>query len=396
MAPLETEGEKGADYLNAWQTIGRAMEDGTSWSGHERNRAWINLGPDGFVDVSAVAGLDRVEDGRVALRTDWDRDGDVDLWLRFRNGPTLRYLENQSNPDRTLSLDVAVGDSTSRLDLGWLDASGERHRRALAPRGADGYLARGPARIHAPIPDGVSAVRLTVRPRGEGTPEAFDLSLAEGFRWELRGGKPVPSPALPDRANDRQDGELADATLPTRVILRTPLPISPGRLAALGAVPRPDGESGATLVVIKDPDCETCEAVLPAALASIQDVAGLSPRVHSMGNPGDDGNVSFLHALAASILGPGAELALPLSALVDSQGQVHALYTGSLSAEQVVKDLGWFVLEPVQAAFRSSTGVPGRAGRWFHGAPRSFAALTEELGRVGLETDAAFYSERGR
>ena len=76
MAPLRTTGDDAKRYLGAWGEISRAMELGTSWSGNERNVAWVNMRDGSFADVSAVAGLDQIEDGRVALPCDWDRDGD--------------------------------------------------------------------------------------------------------------------------------------------------------------------------------------------------------------------------------------------------------------------------------------------------------------------------------
>ena len=70
------------------------MREGRSWSGHERNNCFANLGQGSFADVSFVSGLDFADDGRAVAVVDWDGDGDLDLWLRNRTGPQLRLLRN--------------------------------------------------------------------------------------------------------------------------------------------------------------------------------------------------------------------------------------------------------------------------------------------------------------
>ena len=50
-----TEGEDASEYQDAWAAVSRLMDSGASWSGHERNCAYLNLGDGRFADVSAVA-----------------------------------------------------------------------------------------------------------------------------------------------------------------------------------------------------------------------------------------------------------------------------------------------------------------------------------------------------
>jgi len=61
---------------------GQMFQDGLSFSGHERDKVWINGGPDqGFADVSFLSGADSPNDGRAALAADFDDDGDQDLFV---------------------------------------------------------------------------------------------------------------------------------------------------------------------------------------------------------------------------------------------------------------------------------------------------------------------------
>lgn len=71
------------------------MQSGRSFSGREEHCAFANLGDGTFADISAVSGFDVDDDGRGMALTDFDRDGDVDVWISNRNAPQLRYLENQ-------------------------------------------------------------------------------------------------------------------------------------------------------------------------------------------------------------------------------------------------------------------------------------------------------------
>ena len=91
----ENSGSAEDDYLQGWAALSQMMQAGVSWSGRERNCGFVNLGQGRFVDASYPSGLDFVDDGRAVAVVDWDADGDLDLWLRNRTGPQLRYMRNE-------------------------------------------------------------------------------------------------------------------------------------------------------------------------------------------------------------------------------------------------------------------------------------------------------------
>jgi hypothetical protein len=68
--------------------------DGVSRSGHGRDRLFWQS-DSGFVDLSAVSGLDHPGDGRAAARLDFDLDGLPDLAVTYANAPRLRLYRNQ-------------------------------------------------------------------------------------------------------------------------------------------------------------------------------------------------------------------------------------------------------------------------------------------------------------
>lgn len=71
------------------------LREGRSFSGHERNCAFLNMMGGRFANASSITGLDFADDGRAVAVTDWDQDGDLDLWLANRTGPRLRLMRNQ-------------------------------------------------------------------------------------------------------------------------------------------------------------------------------------------------------------------------------------------------------------------------------------------------------------
>ena len=77
---------------------------GSSWSGRERNVGFLNLGDGSFVDISSISGFDFIDDARALAVSDWDLDGDLDVWLRNRTGPQLRFLENTVSDQNFVSL----------------------------------------------------------------------------------------------------------------------------------------------------------------------------------------------------------------------------------------------------------------------------------------------------
>ena len=101
------------------------FSSGRSFSGNERNCCYLNIedraGEDGsFVNISATSGIDFPDDGRALAITDWDQDGDLDVWISNRNAPRLRFLENQSNnQNQQVSFQlVGNGVSTNRDAIG--------------------------------------------------------------------------------------------------------------------------------------------------------------------------------------------------------------------------------------------------------------------------------------
>ena len=66
-----------------------------SFSGHERNRLFLNKRGQAFSDCSAISGLDSEADGRGFVLWDYDRDGWQDIALVNSNSPSLNLFRNE-------------------------------------------------------------------------------------------------------------------------------------------------------------------------------------------------------------------------------------------------------------------------------------------------------------
>src|SRR5688572_12182832 len=94
------------------------LYEGASWSGHERNCAFLNTGRMPFATISAAADLDQMDDSRGLCLVDWDQDGDVDMWVANRTSPRMRFLKNNLGSDHQyLSLSL-TGKTCNRDAIG--------------------------------------------------------------------------------------------------------------------------------------------------------------------------------------------------------------------------------------------------------------------------------------
>jgi len=84
------------DYEQGWGAINESIRADGTWSGYERNVFYANHGDGTFSDLSAVVGLDFLEDGRAFAVADFDLDGRHEIFLKNRNAPQLRILKNVS------------------------------------------------------------------------------------------------------------------------------------------------------------------------------------------------------------------------------------------------------------------------------------------------------------
>ncbi len=140
------------------------IRSGVSYSGRERNCAFLNTGGERFAGISAVSGVDFPDDGRAIALTDWDHDGDLDAWIVNRSGPQVRFLRNNNPlPNRWLSVRLE-GRSCNRDAIGArveVTANGQKWIKSL--RAGDAFLSQSGKRLHFGLGAADTVAEVTVR-----------------------------------------------------------------------------------------------------------------------------------------------------------------------------------------------------------------------------------------
>ena len=157
------------DYEQGWNAINELIRSDETWSGYERNVFYANNRDGTFSDVSAVVGMDFIEDGRSFALADIDHDGRLEVILKNRNAPQIRVLKNVAKelpPSISFRLQ---GTKSNRDAIGaviTIEADGMRQTRSLqagsgflSQHGKDVFfglgMAKGPVRATIHWPSGL-------------------------------------------------------------------------------------------------------------------------------------------------------------------------------------------------------------------------------------------------
>ena len=399
------------------------VKQGHSFSGHERHCCFLNTGQTRFADISGISGLDLPDDGRGVAITDWDLDGDLDFWVSNRNGPQIRFLQNNYEGDsRALTLRLE-GRSVNRDAIG---TRVELHLRDGRPaqlrtlRAGAGFLSQSSKTIHF----GLAAVdqidRLVVRwPDGSA---AEHTDVKPGSRYLLvQGEKPRLMPGRGDLKLPESLVSIPPGTssLQLRSFSLLPLPPSSyltfaGKRASLRSEQAP-----LTLVVLWSQTCPPC----------LEELAEISRRANQLRQAGFDvvalavdaldetaqvdrqharrsaravlqrmqfpfasglanaGLVDRLQIINNTLFDLHEPLSVPLSVMLDSRRRVACLYKGPVSVDRLLKDRQQLVSSAEQWRLAS---VPF-AGRWIGSKKkRSLLPIVSELFQQG-DLDAAVW-----
>jgi len=115
---------------------------GETAEGKGEVKLFRNLGPDGFKDVTADVGLDKIslKDPRVIVTADYDGDGATDLLITQNHGPAVLLRNEGGNQNHWLRLNLTgLADNKSAIGTKVeVFAGGNRQKFEIA--GSSGYL----------------------------------------------------------------------------------------------------------------------------------------------------------------------------------------------------------------------------------------------------------------
>jgi tetratricopeptide (TPR) repeat protein/thiol-disulfide isomerase/thioredoxin len=381
-------------YDKGWAALNLMLREGKSFSGRERNCAFLNIGKPGgrFANISAVSGLDLIDDGRGLAYTDWDFDGDLDLWTTARTGPRVRLLRNdfpQGEKDARWVALCLQGTTSNRDGIGarvnLLLKDGSRRVKSLSA--GHGHLSQSTKWLHFGIGDAAGIEGAIVHWPG-GKSERFS-GITRGGRFLLiQDSGTAKKQAVPDAGRTLDDAPL---TLPAasgsqRIVLLKPALTPELKATNLDGKPLDLSPGGKPVLLnlwatwcapcveeMKD-WTESREALEKSGLrvvsVSVDEPAdGLREKIVAFagkleypfetGLPGD-GLLNALDAAQLAFIGYQGEMPVPCSFLIDARGRLAVIYKGSVSAAQIGKDmalLGAGMNERLAAAIPFS-------GRW--------------------------------
>ena len=392
-------------YLDSWGELAGLIRKGRSFSGKERNCCFLNLRNGRFADVSSVTGLDHIDDGRTVALSDWDGDGDLDLWLANRTGPRLRFMRNdlgtgkdfaafrlQGDPARGCNRD-AIG-ARVEITLG-AGATGRRTRTLYA---GDGYLSQSSKWIHIGLAQGDSIAQVNVRWPGSRKPELFEGVSATGGRYRLVQGSgravaqkrraaaagispgAVTAPELSDAAQIRfsQRPPVPELSYKNLAEVSTPIAVRSGRpllvnLWATWCLPclkeirefnthaEELSAAGVDLLLLNVDSLSLGDKVDKARVRQL--VGKLTPGLKGAGLAAgfaDKTLVGQFEDLQRELVYRQRQLPLPSSFLIDPQGRLAAVYKGPVSVEELKRDAALAKAPPADLR----DGAVPFAGRW--------------------------------
>ena len=398
------------------------VREGSSFSGRERHCCFLNTGGPRFADISSISNLDIPDDRRAIAATDWDHDGDLDLWIANRNGPQLRLLRNEIPTNHHFLSIQLVGKTCNRDAIGarvvLVMQGDESHPRLRTLRAGEGYLSQSSKWLHFGLGTGLGTAaqieRIDVQWPG-GTIESFrGLEPDSAYRLTQGSGTAELLPRGERPINFESKQQVTADESPPRVLLASHVPLprmeytdSVGQVQSLPlAAERP------VLVNLWASWCAPCLLELRdfASRHGELQTAGLdilALSVDHLSAPRDDRDVAvegfdkFAFPFAVGQASTGlldklqivdqqlfdrhTALPIPCSFLVSKSGQLAAIYRGPVTVDRLLNDVAKLTLDEEQLR-GASLPFPGR---WISGSARiSLVPLFYALRAQGYPEDA--------
>ena len=371
-------------YEHGWNALNELIRSDNSWSGHERNAAFVNNRDGTFSEVSGALGLDFSEDSRSFALADLDHDGRLECVLKNRNAPQLRILHNGMKDLGDSIVFRLRGTKSNRDAIGTaitLETGGLTQTRCL--QAGSGFLAQHSKELFFGLGKPEKEIRATVH-WPSGLSQTFD-HLPINHRIEIEEGtttfatKPF---AAPNPSYEREAPPPIVEPLPTQVEtwLIEPLKAPGFSLPDLTGNMRDLQSHQGSFVLLHF--WATASSVSQDQLILLhQHLATLAANhlnvvAISVDSPGDmdkarlfaaQKKFSFPIVFATEdvagiyniiyryMFDRRRDLAIPTSFLLDREGMIVKVYQGPISPERLVEDLRSI---PTTEAARTQKAIP--------------------------------------
>jgi len=372
VANSPAEAKPSAEYEQGWNAINELLRSDGTWSGYERNVFYANNHDGSFSDVSGALGLDFLEDGRSFALADFNRDGRIEIFLKNRNTPQLRLLQNIV-PDLPSSIAFRLqGTKSNRDAIGakiTLDSELENQRgsQTRTLQAGSGFLSQHSKELLFGLGEGNRPVKATIQwPSGllqtlSNLPanhrvwvrEGAESNRIEAFHTAVpEPQEGFPAPLLESVPNTIETWLLAPIAAPD-----VPLPLSSGEVRTAHSL-----RGQLVLLTFDTPNAELAPK-LPALLhrdlavivVTVEPEAEYSTSASETKQTGAQDAATVYNLLFRYLFDRHSDFTLPTSFLLDQEGFIVKIYQGAVDPSHAAEDLRNI---PTTTAQRLAKGLP--------------------------------------
>ena len=363
-------------YRQGWKALNRLLHEDRSFSGFERNCAYLNIKGNRFSDISSASGFDFLDDSRAVAYIDWDFDGDLDLWMTGRTAPRVRYLRNNSDKKHNwLAIKLIGNGTTTNRDAIGAKVNIYLHNQNIPLirrlNAGDSFLSQSSQWLHFGLGEKEQINKIIIDWPGDDPEEhsnvkinQFYIATQEAGGLKERKTKPSKNELPPSKPINI----IADST--ARIVLSSLLSIPPIYVNSDGIEEELDREvlKGPLLLNLWTSWCAPCVAELTEWSRSESEIRNKGLRILALNveENGESGlkkikrktnfpfdmklgtskTVRNLDFFQRSQLDRWLPMPVPSSFLIDKFGRVAVIYKGPIAIEQLMQDVELLETEP--------------------------------------------------
>ena len=363
-------------YRQGWKALNRLLHEDRSFSGFERNCAYLNIKGNRFSDISSASGFDFLDDSRALAYVDWDFDGDLDLWMTGRTAPRVRFLRNNSDRKHNwLAIKlVGNGTTTNRDAIGakvsiYLENQNIPLIRRL--NAGDSFLSQSSQWLHFGLGQEELIEKIIIDWPGDDPEEHSNAGINQFYiatqgvgglkEWKTKSSNNELPPSKPSNI-------APDST--ARIVLSSRLSLPPIYINSNGIEEELDREDlkGPLLLNLWTSWCAPCVAELTEWTKSESTIREKGLRILALNveenaesgikkikrktnfpfeiKSGTTKTVRNLDFFQRSQLDRWLPMPVPSSFLIDKFGRVAVIYMGPVAIDQLMKDVELLETEP--------------------------------------------------